>query len=177
MDHRELSLIGKLDNGLVKGLYIMLTWFKNIGIWLLGLFLLFGSFVMIFEYDEGLADVSWHEWGFLLLMPLLLWRHVYYCQHFATGFWRGLSRLLTAQGILCVLFFLGLFLLYLLSAIEHQESFHLYLTQEDPVDKLVNLGLVLLVVYLAAPVSKGLLIVKQTVSDPSISTVPDEVVQ
>ena len=58
MEHRKLSLISKLDNGLVKGLCIMLGWLKYLGLWLLGVFLLLASFSKIFEYSEGLADIS-----------------------------------------------------------------------------------------------------------------------
>lgn len=181
MEHRELSLISKLDNGLTKGLCIMLGWLKYLGLWLLGLVMLVASFLMIFEYGEGLADISWHEWGFLLLLSLLLWRHVSYCQYFSIGLWNGLSRLLIAQGVLGVLsYFIIGSLLSLVMASEHLDSFLFSLAQENPIEKLVEYGLILLAVYLAAPVSKKSPSVKQAVPaqvEPDIPTVTDEIVQ
>lgn len=181
MEHRELSLISKLDNGLVKGLCIMLGWLKYLGLWLLGLVLLLASFSKIFEYSEGLADVSWHEWAFLLLMPLLLWRHISYCQYFSTGLWSGLSRLLIAQGLLGVLFFFGIGLLMAILVLgEYVDGSDLTFGQENPLVKLVEYGLILLAVYLAAPVSKKPPYVKQTTStqiESVIPTITDEIVQ
>lgn len=181
MEHRELSLISKLDNGLVKGLCIMLGWLKYLGLWLLGLVLLLASFSKIFEYSEGLADVSWHEWAFLLLMPLLLWRHISYCQYFSTGLWSGLSRLLIAQGLLGVLLFFGIGLLMAILVLgEYFDDSDLTFGQENPFVKLVEYGLILLAVYLAAPVSKKPRSVKQAAPaqvEPDIPTVTDEIVQ
>lgn len=181
MVYRELPLVSKLDNGLTKGLCIMLGWLKYLGLWLLGLVLLLGSFSEIFEYSEGLADVSWHEWGFLLLMPLLLWRHISYCQYFSTGLWSGLSRLLIAQGLLGVLFFFATGLIVeLLASGEHFDSADLFFGQQSPFEKLVEYGLTLLAVYLAAPVSTVALSENQKVSaqlDSAIPTVTDEIVQ
>lgn len=181
MEHRELSLLSKLDNGLTKGLCIMLGWLKYLGLWLLGLVMLVASFLLIFEYGEGLADISWHEWGFLLLLSLLLWRHTRYCQHFTLGFWRGLSRLLIAQGVLGILLAFGIGLLVcLLLGSEHLDSFLQYLTREHPVDELVSYGFTLLAVYLAAPTYAESPSAKQTASaqlEPVIPTVTDEIVQ
>lgn len=181
MEHRELSLISKLDNGLTKGLCIMLGWLKYLGLWLLGLVMLVASFLLIFEYGEGLADVSWHEWAFLLLMPLLLWRHVSYCQYFSIGLWNGLSRLLIAQGLLGVLFFFGIGLLMaILVSGEYFDDSDLTSGQENPLVKLVEYGLILLAVYFAAPVSKKPPSVKQAVPaqiEPDMPTVTDEIVQ
>lgn len=181
MEHRELSLISKLDNGLVKGLCIMLGWLKYLGLWLLGLVMLVASFLMIFEYGEGLADISWHEWGFLLLLSLLLWRHVSYCQYFSIGLWNGLSRLLIAQGLLGVLLFFGIGLLMaILASGEYFDDSDLTFAQENPFVKLVKYGLTLLVVYLATPVSKSTKSAKQintAQAEPVIPIVTDEIVQ
>ena len=139
------------------------------------------SIKMIFEYSEGLADVSWHEWAFLLLMPLLLWRHISYCQYFSTGLWSGLSRLLIAQGLLGVLFFFGIGLLMAILVLgEYVDGSDLTFGQENPLVKLVEYGLILLAVYLAAPVSKKPPYVKQTTStqiESVIPTITDEIVQ
>lgn len=150
MQTHERSLIRKLDIGLSNSLYLLFAWLINALIWLLGLLMLSGQLARIFEYGEGLADVSWHEWAFMLLFGLLLWRHIRYCQHVATGFWRGLSRLLTVQGRLgCVL----LTVLGFAIAVEQVQggSADLVSTAVDPVFELVGLGLALMAVYLAAP--------------------------
>lgn len=152
MQQPELSLAGKLDNGLTKGLCLLLGWLKNASLWLVGLLTLTSLPLLIFEYGEGLADLSLLEWGFMPLLVLLLWRYVRYCQHFTTGMWRGLNRLLICQGVMSAL---GLVLIGLLTSVmvqtEHLQELVSYLTQDDPISKLVNLGSVLLAAYLAAP--------------------------
>lgn len=100
MHHPELSLAGKLDSGLTRGLCSMLTGLKVGGLWLLGLLTLASLPWVFFEYDDGLADLSLLEWGLIPVMAMLLWRHIRYCRYFAMGFWRGLNRLLIAQGIM-----------------------------------------------------------------------------
>lgn len=152
MQIRELSLAGKLDNGLTKGLCLLLGWLKTASLWWLGLITLASLPFLIFEYSEGLADLSLLEWGFMPLLALLIWRHVRYCRHFATGMWRGLNRLLICQGIMSAL---GLLLIGLLTAVmvqtDHVQGLVAYLSQDDPISKLVSFGSVLLAAYLAAP--------------------------
>lgn len=152
MQTHELSLIGKLDNGLTKGLCLLLGWLKTASLWWLGLLTLASLPLLVFEYGEGLADISLLEWAFMPLLALLLWRHVRYCRHFATGIWRGLSRLLICQGIMSAL---GLLLVGLLTAVmvqtDHLQELLSYLTQDDPISKFVSFSSVLLAAYLAAP--------------------------
>ena len=152
MQTRELSLAGKLDTGLSRSICLVLSGLSSAIVWLLGLMVLLGQPLLIFEYGEGLADVSWHEWAFMLLFGLLLWRHIRYCRHFATGFWRGLSRLLTFQGRLC---FAGLATLGFAIGFEQVQgvSADLVSTAVDPAFELIGFGLVLLAVYLAAPIA------------------------
>lgn len=72
----------------------------------LGIALLFmaglASFAMIplavFEYGEGLHDVSTHEWFFLALIALLLWRYWIHCSHFNATVWTRISRILLFMG-------------------------------------------------------------------------------
>ena len=152
MQSPELSLAGKLDNGLTKGLCLLLRGLKTGSLWLLGLLTLAGLPWIIFEYGEGLADLSLLEWGFMPLLALLLWRHSHYCRHFTTGTWRGLSRFLMFQGVMSVLglIIIGLFTFVMAQTENLQEFFH-YLLQDDPISKIVNFGSVLLAAYLAAP--------------------------
>lgn len=95
----KLSLLGQADTGLVRGACGLLGWLKHLALWLLGLTGLAGCFGLIFEYGEGLADISLHEWGFMFLLLALTWRHVHYSRRFGYGIWRGLARWLGAQGI------------------------------------------------------------------------------
>lgn len=165
MQTRELSLAEKLDTGLSRGLCLVISWLSNAVVWLLGLMVLLGLPALIFEYGEGLADVSWHEWAFMLLFGLLLWRHIHYCRHFATGFWRGLSRLLMFQGRLCfaVLATLGF-------AIGFEQvqgvSADLVSAAVDSAFELVGFGLVLLALYLAVPIASN-----ERSQQPSVSRV------
>ncbi|MDP2243422.1 hypothetical protein [Pseudomonas sp.] len=154
MQSTELSLAGKLDNGLTKGLCLLLRGLKTACLWLAGLLTLASLPLLIFEYGEGLADLSLLEWAFMPLLVLLLWRHIHYCQHFAMGFWRGLSCLLIAQGIMAALSMV-LFGAYAawLAQTEHPDEILRLLTQEDPLDKLLAFGMVLLALYLAIPKS------------------------
>ena len=150
MQSAELSLAGKLDNGLTKGLCLLIGWLINACIWILGLLMLITQSLLIFEYGEGLADVSWHEWGFMLIFALLLWRHVRYCQHFTIGFWSGLSRLLIFQGRL------GAVTLTIFGfEPELAAQFDPLSTAVDPSIELAAFGIVLLLLYLAAPTTSG----------------------
>ena len=152
MQHPELSLAGKLDIGLSKGLCWLLGWSKTVSLWLTGLFMLASLPWIIFEYGEGLADLSPLEWMFMLLLALFLWRHIHYASHFALGFWQGLHRLLMAQG---VMFVLGLVVLGAIAAVlqfeKHPEELLRLITQEHPIDKIETLGAVLLALYLGVP--------------------------
>lgn len=152
MQSPELSLAGKLDNGLTKGLCLLLRGLRTGSLWLLGLLTLAGLPLIIFEYGEGLADLSLLEWGVMPLLALLLWRHIHYCQHFTTGTWRGLSRLLMFQGVMSVLgmIIIGLFT-FVMAQTEDIQRLYQYLLQDDPISKIVTFGSVLLAVYLAAP--------------------------
>jgi hypothetical protein len=154
MQHPELSLAGKLDSGLTKGLCSILGGLKTGGLWLLGLLTLVSLPWVIFEYGEGLAELSLLEWSFMPLLALLFWRYIRYCRHFTMGFWRGLSRLLIAQGIMAtvgmVLF--GACAVFLAQTEQPDELLRL-LIQEDPIDKLLAFGMVLLALYLTIPKS------------------------
>lgn len=60
------------------------------------------SFAMIpfaiFEYGEGLHDISTLEWLFLALTALLLWRYWIHCSHFNATVWTRLSRIFLFMG-------------------------------------------------------------------------------
>ena len=152
MQHPELSLAGKLDIGLSKGLCWLLGWSKTVSLWLIGLFMLASLPWTIFEYGEGLADLAPLEWLFMLLLALLLWRHIHYASHFALGFWHGLHRLPIAQG---VMFVLGLVVLGAIAAVlqldKHPEELLRLIPQEHPIDKIVTFGAVLLAIFLGVP--------------------------
>lgn len=152
MQSTELSLAGKLDHALTKGLCLLLRGLKAGSLWLLGLLTLASLPWLIFEYEEGLADLSLLEWGFMPLLALLLWRHIHYCQHFSTGIWRGMNRVLMFQGVMSALSLVIIgFLTILLAPTEHIQTFLYHLMRDDPISKFAGFGSVLLTTYLAAP--------------------------
>lgn len=159
MQKSELSLIGRIDNGLSKGLCLILRALKTGFIWLSGLAMIIWLPLIIFEYGDGLADLSSIEWIFMILIGLLIWRHVRYCKHFRSGFWRGLSRLLMCQGLLMTfqLVVIGFVASMLVSfqpadtATDHLREFLQLLMMDDPVSKILNFTLILFATYLAAP--------------------------
>ena len=152
MQTSELSLAGKLDTGLTKGLCLLFGWLKSASLWLLGLAALADLPSDIFEHDAGLWDISLIELSMLLLLPLLAWRHVRYCRHFGLGFWAGLNRLLQIIGraVASMLVLGGIFFAFLLATGDFSKS-ALTFEPGDPVSELVSCGLFLLAVYLAAP--------------------------
>lgn len=164
MRNPELSLAGKLDNGLSKGFSLILSAVKTGFIWLSGLMMIAFLPVLIFEYGDGLADLSRIEWGFMVLMGLLVWRHVRYCRHFGLGFLRGFSRLLIYQGLLMTVeaVVIGLIASVLVgtqsvdTATDHLREFMQALMMDDPVSKILGFSLILLATYLAAPSSHRL---------------------
>lgn len=147
-----LSLAGRLDNSASRLICTLLSGLKKTLLWLCGLLILALLPMLIFEYGEGLADISLLEWGFMLLLGLLLWRHAHYCRHFSTGFWKGASRLLTSIGILSVveLAMIGLCEIFLWRT-EYEELPKHYLLEDDPLVKLATYATLLMALYLAAP--------------------------
>ncbi|HDY97726.1 MAG TPA: hypothetical protein ENH72_04465 [Pseudomonas sabulinigri] len=175
MQNPEMSLIEKLDNGLTKGLCLLLGWIKTAFIWLSGLISLIGLPIIIFEYGEGSADLSRIEWIFMPLMLLLLWRHVNYCKHFETGFWRSISRLMIFIGMLLMLqlVFIGI-VAGLLSVTDDAEmttnsleAFLKFLAMADPLSEILNYGLLLITVYLSAPYMRTLPTAKINTEQPN----------
>ncbi len=148
MEPPKPSLLGQADTGLAHGLCGLLGGLKHLALWLLGLTGLAGCFDLIFEYGEGLADISLHEWGFMLLLLALTWRHVHYSRRFGYGFWRGLARWLGAQGIVLVV---GLAVFGLVVSLEAQATLSNELSYENKESVLSLLAFVLLAVYLGAP--------------------------
>ena len=148
----KLSLVGKLDNGLTKGLCLLLRALMTVGLWLLGVMSLVLLPGVVFEYGEGLADISLLEWGFMLLLGLLLWRHLHFCKHFRVGIWRGLSRLLVFQGAMNALayFLVGFYAIWLVQGEDIQEYIS-SLRRGVPVNKFFGFLWTLLTLYLAAP--------------------------
>ncbi|MDI5885990.1 hypothetical protein ACFO0O_06460 [Cobetia amphilecti] len=148
----SLSLTGKIDNGFSRFLCQVLNAIKTGMLWLIGLMILALLPFAIFEYGEGLADISLLEWAFMALLGLLLWRHVNYCQHFSTGFWKGASRLLISLGIMTVveLVVIGLCEIFLWQS-EYEDLPRNYLLDDDPLVKLATYASLLVALYLSAP--------------------------
>lgn len=159
MDNPEMTLIGKLDIGLSKGICLILGALKTGFIWLSGLALIVWLPFIVFEYGDGLVDLSSLEWIFMILMGLLIWRHVRYCKHFGTGFWRGLSRLLICQGLLMTfeLVVIGFVASMLVgvkpldTATNNLREFLQFLMMDDPASKILTFTLILFATYLAPP--------------------------
>lgn len=83
---------------------------RHVSLWVLGLSAVYYYLALVFEYGEGAADLSLHEWLFILSAIVLIKRHYYYAKRQGYGFWRATARLLSALGILQViaLAFIGL---------------------------------------------------------------------
>ena len=151
MQNRKLSLLGTLDNGLTHLMCLCLTGLKNSILWLIGLLTFLGLPVLIFEYNEGLNDLSLAEWFFIPLMALLLRRHIKYCKHYEASFGRGLGALFKAQGVVAAieLIVIGL-VAYALMGTDKLKILDVFII-EHPITKLTTLFMILLATYLAAP--------------------------
>ncbi|MDH2373894.1 hypothetical protein QD228_08610 [Cobetia sp. 3AK] len=171
----NLSLTGKIDNGVSRILCQILNTLKTLLLWLTGLMIVVLLPFAIFEYGEGLADMSLLEWAFVVLSGLLVWRHVHYCQHFSTGFWKGASRLLVSLGILTVveLVVIGLCEIFLWQS-EYEALPKQYLLEDDPLVKLATYATLLIALYLAAPTGLRSTATKDEQQDERPSLSPDE---
>lgn len=178
MHKLELSPIGALDNGLSKWT-VRVFYAVALGLlWMAGLVLFFSLHGIVLEYSEGLADLSNAEWIFVILLTMLIRRHIYYCRHFTTGFWRGISRFFIAQGLAVLVMVVatgGWWIAY-------SSSWTLDPAQSNLTAQLETLfysaglldiafyAVVLLVTYLAAPNSHGFdpdtTSVEPTMTDP-----------
>lgn len=180
MENPKLSLLGRADAGLVRWYCGVLGWLKHLSLWLLGLAGFAYYFSLIFEYGEGLADISLHEWGFMLLLLALTWRHIHYSRRFGYGFWRGLARWLSAQGIVfgIGLTALGLIVWLSLEFLGHAK----FLNELDMVGKegdIQELALALLAMYLGAPTrlrnaANARPVAASVRQEPTLSSSPDK---
>jgi len=183
MQRSELSLLWAVDSSLSKGMCALLQVVKRAIYWLLGLITLGALPLMIVEHNEGVADISVMEWGFILLIGLLAWRHIRYCRHFSIGFWAGASRLLMAQGLMWVfqLVCLGCYAVFMVYSNQLQLLSE-HLLSETLTDKILTLGLIAIAMYLGAPTSGGTQAVADTIpqahqpaATPSAQAAPEAV--
>lgn len=154
MQKTEMSVVEKLDNGLSKGLCRILDGLKITALWLVGLWELASLPLRIFEYKEGLSDLSPTELIFLPLMGLLLWRQIHYSRRFGAGFWSGFSRLLIALGMLSMLFHIAWaasWSLYVSAPSENIANLSSLMFFGTPLESIAYLTLTLFAIYLAAP--------------------------
>lgn len=176
-DNPKLSLFTRVDNGLARFACGLLEGLKHLGLWLLGLIALADYFDLIFEYDEGLADIALHEWAFILLALALTWRHCHYARHFDYGFWRGLGRWLTAQGILLAVGMIVWANLEFTGSAKALDSLNLANKEEE----ILSLAFALLALYLGAPTQPRIAKQPKPVTEnarqvPSTSPTPDKAV-
>jgi len=119
----------------------------------------------IFEYGEGLHDISLHEWLFLALSALLFWRYCIHCSNFRIPWGTRISRILMFLGGLALLDVL-VFMALVLSGVFAGEDLHSVLAEPKLIyisDGIFWLG-TLLTLYLASP-CPGIEIAKQLPSD------------
>ena len=103
----------------------------------------------VFEYGDGLFDLSTLEVIALLLFAALIYRHYNYCKRFNSSFWSGLSRPVYAFGWLA--FIIGTpLIVFVVIQTELNRSLDIFETSEI---KLVEWFLNLVVLYLSAPCS------------------------
>jgi hypothetical protein len=152
-------LLEQLDIGLNHAVGYVLRGLKHLAVWLTGLIALIASICIMFEYGEGLADISQFEWAFMVLAALLVWRHCHYARQFGYGFWRGLARGLTAQGMalitqLTLLGVMALLMLWVMSLPMEWQGTADAMNDSDMALKtyeIIGQAMVLLALYLGAP--------------------------
>jgi hypothetical protein len=182
-DNPKLSPFAQVDTGLTRFVCGLLGGLKHLALWMLGLIAVADFFALIFEYGEGLADMALHEWVFMLLVLALTWRHCHYARHFGYGFWRGLGRWLTAQGVLLAieLASLGVIVwpsLEFASYAKALDSLDLVNKEEE----ILSLAFALLALYLGAPTQARTAeqpkpVTENARQEPSTSPPPDEAVR
>lgn len=152
-------LLEQLDIGLNHAVGYVLRGLKHLALWLTGLTALIAATCIVFEYGEGLADISQFEWAFMVLAALLAWRHCHYARQFGYGFWRGLARGLSAQGTALIIQFtlLGVMMLLMLWAMSQPLEWQITADAMNDGDitlktyEITGLAMVLLALYLGAP--------------------------
>lgn len=176
VENAKSSLLVQADTGLARWSCGLLNGLMHLGLWLLGLAGFACYFSLIFEYGEGLADIALHEWGFMLLLLALTWRHIHYARRLGYGFWRGLVRWLGAQGIV---FAVGLVALGLIVSLEEYATLSDelgYANKEGDIQLFVS---ALLAIYLGAPTRPRIAVHASPVAasvrqEPTISSSPDK---
>lgn len=180
-------LLEQLDIGINHAAGYFLRGLKHLALWLTGLIALAVYSVMVFEYGEGLADISQFEWAFMTLALLLTWRHCHYTRQFGYGFWRGLARWLSAQGIALTVqvSLLGLLILLMLWVMNQPMQWQATANAIDDDDmafktyEFIALVVALLAIYLSAPTRPRDATTAQPQQEavrqePTVSSTPDK---
>lgn len=107
------------------------------------------TFVYIFEYDDGIFDISGLEVVAILLFSALLYRHYQYCMRFKSSLWSSISRPLYAFGWLAIVVGIPV-ITYVYVQNELSRPLEYFETSEG---KLLDWFLTLAVLYLSAPCS------------------------
>ena len=143
----------RLDLSLTLTLRRLLRGTGNATLWILGLLSYAALPLVGMEYYDGMLQSTWVEWAYVVLLPLLLWRHIAYCKRFNTGFWVGFNRLLKFSGLFVVIWSAAAGLL-VTTFLETDMLFDVLgaLVQSlDVSGDLFTYGTSLLVVYMSAP--------------------------
>jgi len=93
-DYRDVPLGVRIDASIARFTRKAFYWLSFAILLIAGL----ANFAMIplsvFEYGEGLYDISMHEWLFIALIALLLWRYWVYCSKFTVAVTTRITRIL-----------------------------------------------------------------------------------
>ena len=101
----------------------------------------------IFEYGDGIYDISTLEVISILLFFALLYRHYSYCQRFKANLWSSISRPLYAFGWQALIFGIPL-ITYAVVQYKLGRTLNIYETSEV---KILIWAINLIVLYLSAP--------------------------
>jgi len=102
-DHKDVPLGIRIDSMVAHFLRQILYWLGLSLLVLAGVAVFALLPLSVFEYREGLYDISLHEWLFLALTALLLWRYSIHCSRFDIPWATRISRVLVFCGGLAVI--------------------------------------------------------------------------
>lgn len=115
-----------------------------------------GVYFELFEYKEGLRDLSNVEIVFLFLFVVIIYRHVSYCFKYKIGIWNSIIRPFYALGALVFVSFAVIgYWICILYFDDNAKSIRIedVFVTPNGIEQLIILTATLLAIYLATPTS------------------------
>lgn len=161
-----MNIFQRIDTFFSRSLIGLLRLFAYIFILLSGLVSLALIFVVIFEYDDGIADLSNIELLILAILGLLLYRHISYCRYYGVAIWKRVIMPIYASGMMSVVYsIIFQIIIGFKFMVKPELTFAEVIMQPSKTGELIFLASSLIAIYLSTPTKRGAPALSDTKTD------------